>query len=76
MKANTSYDQDLRAIGQALEIRGITVFELKNQPGRYVVHGTPDKGSSVITSMRRWMRGGENDASGTIHYSAQEIVEL
>ena len=76
MKANTSYDQDLRAIGQALESRGITVFELKNQPGRYVVHGTPDKTSSVITSMRRWVRGGENDASGTIHYSAQEIEEL
>jgi len=76
MQANTSYDQDLRAIGQALEIRGITVFEIKNQPGRYVVRGTPDKPSSVIASMRRWVRGGNSDASGTINYSAQEIEEI
>jgi hypothetical protein len=76
MKANTSYDQDLRAIGQALEIRGITVFDLKNQSGRYVVRGTPDKPSSVIQSMRRWMRGSESDASNTINYSAQEIEEI
>ena len=73
MKANTSYDQDLRAIGQALEIRGITVFDLKNQAGRYVVRGTPDKPSSVIHSLRRWIRGEESDASGTINYGAQEI---
>ena len=76
MKANTSYDQDLRAIGQALEIRGMTVFEIKNQPGRYVVRGTPDKPSSLIASMRRWVRGSENDASGTINYSPQEIDEI
>ena len=76
MKAQTSYDQDLRAIGQALEKRGITIFEIKNQPGRYVVRGTPDKPSSVISSMRRWVRGGESDASGTLHYSAQEIEEI
>jgi hypothetical protein len=76
MKAKTSYDQDLRAIGQALERRGITVFEIKNQPGRYVVRGTPNKPSSVIASMRRWVRGGENDASSAINYTAQEIEEI
>jgi hypothetical protein len=76
MNANTSYDQDLRAIGQALEIRGITIFEIKNQPGRYVVRGTPDKPSSLIASIRRWARGGESDASGTINYSPQEIEEI
>lgn len=76
MKANASYDQDLRAIGQALETRGITVFDLKNQAGRYVVRGTPDKPSSVIHSMRRWIRGSASDPSGTINYSAQEIEEI
>jgi hypothetical protein len=76
MKANTSYDQDLRAIGQALEIRGISVFEIKNQPGHYIVRGTPDRPSSLIASMRRWARGGESDASGTINYSALEIEEI
>ena len=76
MKAKTSYDQDLRAIGQALETRGITAFELKNQTGRYVVSGTPDKSSSVIASMRRWVRGGESDGSSLINYTAQEIEEI
>lgn len=76
MKANTSYDRDLRAIGQALEIRGITVFEIKNQAGRYVVRGTPDKPLSLIASMRRWARKREGDASSTINYSAQEIEEI
>src|SRR5215510_13630595 len=76
MKANTSYDQDLRAIGQALENRGITVFDLKNQVGRYVVRGTPEKPASVIHSMRQWMRGSASDSSGTINYSAQEIEEI
>ena len=76
MKANTSYDQDLRAIGQALEIRGISVFEIKNQPGRYIVRGTPDRPSSVIASMRRWVQGGGSDASGTINYTPQEIEEI
>ena len=76
MKVNTSYDRDLRAIGQALEIRGITVFEIKNQPGRYIVRGTPDKPSSLIASMRRWTHKGESDDTGTINYSAQEIEEI
>ncbi len=76
MKANTSYDQDLRAIGQALESRGITVFEIRNQPGRYLVRGTPDKSPSVIASMRRWVRGSASDASGMINYSAQELEEI
>jgi hypothetical protein len=76
MKLKMSYDRDLRAIGQALELRGITVFEIKNQPGRYVVRGTPDKPSSLIASMRRWARKDEGDSAGTINYSAQEIEEI
>jgi hypothetical protein len=73
MKAKTPYEQDLRAIGQALEKRGITVFEIKNQPGRYAVRGTADSASSVIAGIRRWLRGSATDPSGTIHYTAQEI---
>ena len=70
------YEQDLRAIGQALEMEGITVFEIKNQSGRYVVRGTPEKSSSVVASLRRWLRGGETDFSGAIHYGAQEIEAI
>jgi hypothetical protein len=76
MKAKTSYDQELRVIGQALEMRGITVFELKNQLGRYVIRGTPDKPCSAVASIRQWLRGVGNDASGAMKYSAQEIEEI
>lgn len=76
MKAKASYEQDLRAIGQALEMRGITVFEIKNQPGRYVVRGNPDRPSSVVSGLRRWLRGNETDLSGAIHYTVQEIEAI
>ena len=76
MKAKTSYEQDLRAIGQALETRGITVFEIKRQPSYYAVRGTADNSSSIIAGIRRWLRGNETDVSGTIHYTAQEIEAI
>jgi hypothetical protein len=76
MNAKLSYDHDLRAIGQSLEMGGITVFELKTESGRYVVSGTRDQPSSVIDSIRQWLRGKGNDASGTFHYTAQDIEEI
>ena len=42
MNGKPQYDQELRAIGQALEAQGISVFEMKNQLGRYIVNGTPE----------------------------------
>jgi hypothetical protein len=66
----------LRAIGQELETRGITVFEIKNQPGRYIVRGTPDKPASLIASMRRWARKDEGDASQILNYGSQQIEEI
>jgi hypothetical protein len=76
MKVSTSYDRELRAIGQELEILGIAIFEIKNQPGRYVVRGSPDKPSSFIASMRRWARKGDGNALDTLNYSAQQIEEI
>ncbi|HXV83076.1 MAG TPA: hypothetical protein VEG60_24710 [Candidatus Binatia bacterium] len=76
MKAKTSYEQDLRAIGQALEMRGINVFEIKNQPGGYVVRGTPDRSPSVVASLRRWLQRSETDLAGAIHYPAQDIETI
>jgi hypothetical protein len=37
MAATKPYDEDLRAIGQALEARNISVFELKRLADRYVI---------------------------------------
>jgi hypothetical protein len=76
MKTKASYDKDLRAIGQALEGRGVTGFELRNQAGRYVVHGAGDTPSSLVAKVRRWLGGGENDPSGAITYTAQDIERI
>jgi hypothetical protein len=76
MEAKASYDKDLRAIGQALEMRGITTFELKNQPGGYVVESSGEKPSSVMASVRRWLQGGEKEDSNSISYTTQEIERI
>ena len=76
METKASYDQDLRAIGQALEMRGISVFEVKSQANQYVVRGTPDKPASFIATMRRWVKGDQSDLPGTITYNAQAIGEI
>jgi hypothetical protein len=76
MKANASYDKDLRAIGQALEVRGITTFELKNQAGRYVVQGAGEKPASVFANVRRWLQGGEKEDSTSISYTVQDIEKI
>ena len=76
METQASYDKDLRAIGQALEIRGITTFELKSQLGHYVVHGAGEKPASVMASVRRWLQGAEKEDSPTISYTAQDIERI
>jgi hypothetical protein len=77
METKPSYDKDLRAIGQALEMRGITTFELKSQLGHYVVHGAGEKPASVMASVRRWLQGGEKeDSSSSISYTAQDIERI
>jgi hypothetical protein len=52
MAATKPYDEDLRAIGQALEARNISVFELKRLADRYVIEGTPQEASSLRTKVR------------------------
>jgi hypothetical protein len=76
METQASYDKDLRAIGQALEIRGITTFELKSQLGHYVVHGAGEKPASVMASVRRWLQGAEKEESTSISYTAQDIERI
>jgi len=76
MRAKTSYEQELRVIGQALETRGITVFELKNQSGQYVVRGTPGKPASIIDSMRRLLKGAAKDAGAPLHFSSDELGRI
>jgi hypothetical protein len=54
MSDRKSYDQQLRAIGQALEARRINVFELKTQGEQYIVRGSPEKAPTLAGKIRDW----------------------
>jgi hypothetical protein len=54
--ATRRYDEDLRAIGQALEARDISVFELKRFADWYVIQGTPEQTGSLHSKVGQWLR--------------------
>lgn len=74
MSETKSYDQHLRVIGQALEAKRITVFELKAQDDHYVVRGEPEKDGSLMGRLRDWQeRLVARSPSSVIHYAGREI---
>jgi hypothetical protein len=54
--AGTHYDEELRVVGQALEARDISVFELKRVKDLYIVQGVPDEADSLHLKVRQWLR--------------------
>jgi hypothetical protein len=72
-----SYNQDLRAIGQALEARRINVFELKAQGNQYVARGNPDKDISVLGTLRNWRERMSGPALGSaISFAVSDLERL
>src|SRR5919112_875110 len=77
MGSGNGYDQRLRAIGQALDTKRITAFELKADAERYVVRGVPEKDSSVRARFRDWrnrMQGASKEHA--LSYGAAEIERI
>ncbi|HEX9663628.1 MAG TPA: hypothetical protein VGB27_15185 [Candidatus Binatia bacterium] len=56
MAAPRHYDEDLRSIGQALEAKEISVFELKHLASSYIIRGTPEPTRSLYTKVLRWFQ--------------------
>lgn len=73
MTSKPQYDQELRAIGQALEAEGISVFEMKSEPGKYVVSGAPEKPSSIIGLLRQLKK---KEGPRTISFAPQDVLRL
>ncbi|HZD39492.1 MAG TPA: hypothetical protein VE131_02145 [Terriglobales bacterium] len=72
-----SYDQHLRVIGQSLEAKRISVFELKSQEDQYIVRGEPEKDDSLMGRLRAWqerLRAGS--PSPVMHFTVREIERL
>lgn len=77
MSERKSYDQHLRVIGQNLEVKRISVFELKFRDDQYVVRGEPDKDDSLIGRLRAWQeRLRARSPSPVLHYTPSEIEHL
>jgi hypothetical protein len=55
MASMRRYDEDLRAIGQALEARDISVFEVKRLADNYIIEGAPEQTGSVRSKVRHWL---------------------
>lgn len=56
MADNTTYDRELRNIGQSLEAQRINVFELTRRGNSYIVQGEPDKETSLLAALRSWRK--------------------
>jgi len=68
MVAVRHYDEDLRAIGQALEARDISNFELKRLTDAYIISGVPEQTRSARSKIWQWLlrlRSGTRDESLT-----------
>jgi hypothetical protein len=77
MRSGNGYDQHLRAIGQSLDNKRITAFELKADAERYMVRGVPEKDSSLVARLRDWrsrMQGASKETS--LAYGTAEIDRL
>jgi hypothetical protein len=56
MAGTRHYDEELRAIGQALESSDISVFELKQVEELYVIQAMSDQADSFHSKVRQWLR--------------------
>jgi hypothetical protein len=76
MSGKLRYDQELRAIGQALEAQSISVFEMKPEVDHYIVNGTPERPSSLLDALRQLPKQGWNPGPRTLTLGPQEIAGL
>jgi hypothetical protein len=77
MTQRTSYDQQLRTIGQSLEAQRISVFELTCQGERYVVKGSPEKETSLLATLREWQRRLRSEGlNGQLSFTIQDMEQL
>ena len=78
MAAVRRYDEDLRAIGQALEAKGVTDFELYNVPAGYFVKNLREHRPSFNSTIRNWLGGHRVGDSESVTYGFElgDVEEL
>jgi len=77
MAEKTSYDRQLRNIGQSLEAQRINVFELTRQRESYIVQGEPEKETSLLAALRNWQKRLRGDGiAKSLIYREDDIDDL
>ena len=77
MATTRHYDEDLRAIGQALEARDVKAFELKCVADSYIINGIPEQTGPLRSKIGQWLRGlrsGSSDESLT--FGVADVAKL
>ena len=75
--AATHYSESLRTIGQALEARDISAFELKWLAGLYVINGTPEPPKSFNSKLCHWLRKKRgNTENDPIIFQIADVIRL
>ena len=78
MAALRRYDEELRAIGQALEAKGVSDFELYNAKAGYFIKDLREHRQSLHSTLRNWLGGHRVGASESVSYGFElgEVEEL
>jgi hypothetical protein len=69
----TSYAEELRVIGQTLESKGISVFEITCLPERYVIHAVPNPSAGASKKLLGFLRSPINAETYSFTLSSIEI---
>ena len=72
------YDEELRAIGQALEAKGVTGFELYKLKAGYFIKDLREHTPSFHSTLRDWLRGQRhgNIEFATYGFELKDVAEL
>ncbi|MGZ8485497.1 MAG: hypothetical protein ACXW5W_17030 [Candidatus Binatia bacterium] len=77
MANNTTYDRQLRSIGQSLEAQRIQVFELTRQGENYTARGDPEKETSLLAALRNWQKRLRSEGMTTsLAFTQHDIDEI
>jgi hypothetical protein len=74
MAPHRRFDEELRSIGQALNVRGVTSFELNHAQVGYFIKDLGEHRPSLRSGLRRWLQGQSGDQ--TYGFDLAEVEAL
>jgi len=68
-----SYEEELRVVGQTLEAKGISVFEITSLPGRYLIQGAGKQSGSLGKKLAGFLGSTSSSNSHSFTLNLAEI---